>query len=92
MALAARKVQNIPEPLQARTDDGFAASFDHPRAKEESSTPKLRIAHAAGVGGEIVDFFQDVLCQAWMGVGMLRGNFAEARRERFNMEQGGNLP
>src|SRR5471030_147567 len=44
--------------LQARSDDGLAASFHHAGANEESLFPKLRIAHSVGIGGEVFSLFE----------------------------------
>src|SRR5437899_687429 len=50
--------------FQAGSDHGLAASFHHARANEESFGAKPRIVHPAGVGGEEVRFFENLLCQA----------------------------
>jgi hypothetical protein len=70
--------------LQARSDDGLAASFDHAGADEQSLFTKLWIAHPVGIGGEVFGLFENLLGQVG-SFGMGRGNLAEVRHQRFNV-------
>ena len=60
MALAPRTVQRIPDCFEPVTDDSLAARFDDSRTNEQRKGAELGVAHALGIGVEIVNSIEDL--------------------------------